>query len=90
MGSVYQLLIVIIMNAEEQIAKQLESVESCENLYKLALELKNIGMGQEELLILFDLFRAKHEKDQNEIKYNAILDTMDYIAGHCSPDKQIY
>ena len=78
------------MNKEEHIENALESIKPGENLYNLALDLKNSGLNKEELYYLFDSFRKKHKNDGNEIKYNAILDTIDFIVGHCAPDKQIY
>jgi hypothetical protein len=60
------------------------------SLWSLALEFKDEGMSQQEMYQIFDLFRAKHQNDADETKYNAILDTMDVIWGWCSPDNRIF
>ncbi len=39
---------------------------------------------------LFDEFRATHEHDTDETLYDAILDTMDFISGWCSPGSRLY
>jgi hypothetical protein len=31
-----------------------------------------------------------HENDEDETKYDAILDTMDVIVGWCSPQYRLY
>ena len=78
------------MNAEEKIVKALDRVNKGENLYQLALSLKQEGFSQEELYSLFDFFREKHKNDQDDTKYDSILDTMDYIGGFCQPKYAIY
>ncbi len=40
---------------------------------------------------LFNEYRAKHESDADETKYNEILDTMDAIYGQgCHPNCYIF
>jgi hypothetical protein len=36
------------------------------------------------------LHRAQHQDDANETRYDAILDTMDIISGHCSPHARLF
>lgn len=55
-------------------------------LSELARTLKTEGMSQQEMKLLFDQYRVRHESDVDETKYDAILDTMDLICcGQCHP-----
>lgn len=56
----------------------------------LARTFKAEGMSQSEIYQLFDEYRARIAKDANEIKYDAILDTMDIICGHCNPAARLF
>lgn len=59
-----------------------------DNLLDLAKSFKNEGMTQKKMYKLFDSYREKFEDD--EVKYDAILDTMDYIVGYCHPNYALY
>jgi hypothetical protein len=59
-------------------------------LLGLARELRDGAMSQAELLALFDAARERHAGDADETNYKAILDTMDLIAGWCSPSQKLY
>jgi hypothetical protein len=59
-------------------------------LVALARELKAEDTTQREMYQLFDEYRAEHESEANESRYNAILDTMDVIAGWCKPDSRLF
>ena len=50
-------------------------------LVTLAKSLKAEGMAQVEMLRLFDGYRARYERDADATRYDAILDTMDFISG---------
>ena len=39
---------------------------------------------------LFDEYRARHEHDSDQTKYDAILDTMDIITGWCSQHARLF
>ncbi|MCP4678719.1 MAG: hypothetical protein GY854_25060 [Deltaproteobacteria bacterium] len=78
------------MNKEERITAALDNIKVRENLLALAAEFKKEGMQQKEMYTLFDKFRAKHENDKDESKYDAVLDTMDFIAGWCSPKDALF
>jgi hypothetical protein len=56
----------------------------------LARALRDEGMSQLELHRLFDEFRALHESDANEVRYDAILDAMDCISGWCGSCSRLY
>ena len=71
------------MNSEEKVVTALNSADKVESLYQVALSLKLEGFSQKELYALFDLFREKHEDEQDSTKHDAILDVMDYISGYC-------
>jgi hypothetical protein len=58
--------------------------------YALAVELRDAGLTQAELLAVFDAVRARHHDDPDERKYDAVLDVMDLIAGWCSRDNALY
>jgi uncharacterized protein YjbI with pentapeptide repeats len=59
-------------------------------LASLARSLRDEGESQSEVLGLFTLFQSDHDSDQNETLYDAILDTMDLIAGWCRPKAAIF
>lgn len=61
-----------------------------DSLWKLAHSFKESGMNDQEMYALFDGLREKYEAESNEIKYNIILDTMDYISDWCPPDKKLF
>lgn len=61
-----------------------------DTLLELATELRDGGMSQADLLALFDSARERHHDDADETKYDAILDTMDFIAGWCNPWQKLY
>jgi hypothetical protein len=57
---------------------------------QLARALRDEGMSQLDLYQLFDEFRAVHESDADGTVYDAVLDTMDFISGWCSPGSRLY
>lgn len=58
--------------------------------HSLAVTLKDAGLPQAELLKLFEEARERHARDIDETCENALLDTMEYIAGWCLPEKRLY
>lgn len=66
------------------------AMASLDELLKLAEALRDGGMSQADLLALFDTARERHECDADETKYDAILDTMDFISGWCNPWQRLY
>lgn len=56
----------------------------------LAGLLKAEGMSQLEMYRFFDEFRDRHELTVGEEIRDAILDTMDLIAGWCPPGAQLF
>jgi hypothetical protein len=62
----------------------------CLALATLAKTFKAEGMSQFELYRLFDDFRDRHELDHSPAIYDAIMDTMDIIAGWCPPGAQLF
>jgi len=56
----------------------------------LARALKAEGMSQREMYELFDAYRAKHQDDSDETRYDAILDNMDMIVGYCRPSHALF
>jgi hypothetical protein len=68
----------------------LQQAEPRRAAYELAGTLRDEGMSQFDMNRLFDEFRAAHESDADETVYDAVLDTMDFISGWCSPGSQLY
>ena len=70
--------------------RALREASPAEALAALARALKAEGLPQAEMYQLFDEYRARHEHDADETKYDAILDTMDLICGYCSSDARLF
>ena len=68
----------------------LDSADSFGAAFNLAVELRDSGMSQPELLELFDASRARHHDDVDERRYDAVLDVMDLIVGWCSPGRALF
>lgn len=47
-------------------------------------------MSQSVMRELFTEFHLKHHEDQNDIRYDAIGDTLDFIVGWCHPDHHLF
>jgi len=75
---------------KQRITAALASVKGGDSLHELAMAFKSEDMSQTVMYTLFDSFRLHHEKDPDEKKYNVILDTMDFIAGHCSAGEVLF
>ena len=82
------------MNDSE--ASHVERLENALNssksgaVYALAVELRDGGLTQAELLAVFDEVRARHHAGADERKYDAVLDVIDLIVGWCSPGQALY
>jgi hypothetical protein len=57
---------------------------------ELARALRDEGMSQLDLYQLFDEFRDAHASDADEILFDAVLDTLDFISGWCSPNYRLF
>ncbi|WP_217699010.1 hypothetical protein [Prosthecobacter debontii] len=68
----------------------LQDSEPSRAVHALAIALRDEGMSQIEMHQLFDEFRAKHANDTDETYYDAVLDSMDFIVGWCSPSFRLY
>jgi hypothetical protein len=73
-----------------RIERALEHGSPAEALAALAAAFKAEGLSQQQLYQLFDELRARHQNDGDETKYNAILDTLDRIAGWCSLQARLF
>lgn len=58
--------------------------------YMVAVELRDAGLSQAQLLGIFDTVRANHHNDSNERRYDAVLDVMDFIVGFCAAGRELY
>jgi hypothetical protein len=74
----------------ERLENALEVTPLFESLRQLAKTFKFEGMTQQDMYHLFDSYQAKHKNDADETKYNALLDTMDFIVGFCDAGAGIY
>ena len=75
---------------ESRVEQALASAEPFPALLQLATELRDAGMAQSELQALFESFAASHRADTDESRYDALLDTLDFIVGWCSPGSALY
>ena len=78
------------MNIEDRMSDALECSDLDESLYRFAVDCRNSGMSKDHLYRLFDRYRAFHKEDHDSTKYDAILDTMDYISGFCQNDRKLF
>lgn len=74
----------------DRIASALDDMMPAQAVLSVARQLRDQGVPQAELLAYFDSFRARHALDVDETRYNAILDTTDFIVGWCSPSRRLY
>ena len=61
-----------------------------EALSGLAKTLRDEGMSQVELYRLYHAACAKHRGDPDDVIYDAIVDTMDFIVGWCQPGHRLF
>ncbi|MHA1996598.1 MAG: hypothetical protein ACTSU9_00675 [Promethearchaeota archaeon] len=59
-------------------------------LIALVKELKNSGMGQREVYDAFMEFLGTWEQTMTEQEQNALLNTLDVIAGWCAESRWIW
>lgn len=71
-----------------EVALNAESPSTALNAF--ARQFKTEGMTQETMYQLFDQYRAKHQIDNDETKYNAILDTIDFVVDYCRKGARIF
>jgi hypothetical protein len=64
-----------------QIQAALNHACSVKSLVELAITFKSQGMTQAAMYRLFDEYRQQHEDDADETIYEALIDTLDIIAG---------
>lgn len=78
------------MNYALEFEKALNSNKPFENLHELAVKWKAQGMSKDEMYTLFEHYGRIHQEDEDETKYDAIADTMDFIVGWCLPQKRLF
>jgi len=78
------------LSPNDRIEEALSAPEPFQFLLSVAKQLRDEGMHQHELSELFDTFRARQENEADETRINAILDTLDFIVGWCSPGNALY
>lgn len=77
-------------NVSERFISAANAQNPAAAIHGLAITLKAEGMSERTMYDLFDRQRAAHERDTDEVVYNAILDTMDRIVGWCSPHARLF
>jgi len=60
------------------------------DLLACATALQQEGMSQDELKAQFEILRIRFQFDTDELRYNAVLDVLDFIVGWCPPGKSLY
>jgi hypothetical protein len=78
------------MSNVERLEEALQHTPPFDAAYAVAITLRDAGVPQAELLQLFDEARERHANDDDETRYDAILEVMDFIGGGCQPSKAIY
>lgn len=58
--------------------------------FVLAEKLRDEGMSQQDLHSLYERFRALHAEDADQTRLDAVLDTLDFITGWCSPGRGLF
>ena len=74
----------------DQIQRELANIEKGQNLSAFVREMKKQGIEKQEIYLAFDFLRSKHESDEDETQYDAILDTLDLMTGWCTPEHAIF
>ena len=59
-------------------------------LSPLAKTLRDEGMSQVELYRLYDAALARYRGDPDDMIYDAIVDTMDFIVVWCQPGHRLF
>ena len=67
----------------------LDAQDPARAAYYLAAQLRDEGVTQAQLYWLFDDARVALE-DEDGPRYDAVLDTMDFIVGSCSPHMVLF
>ena len=78
------------VSPESRVEQALASPEPFPTLFQLATESRDAGMAQPDLQALFESFAARHQTDPDESRYDALVDTLDFIVGWCSPGRALY
>ena len=71
------------MTPDELLAEALASKHPGTAVHELAKQLKNDGMKKDEMYELFSRLLKTIDQDEDEIRYDALTDTMDLIVGWC-------
>jgi hypothetical protein len=74
----------------DQFEEALRSPEPHERLAAFAIELSAEGRGPDEVLEIFDSFRAQLRLAARESDEDAVMDVMDRICGWCSPHARLF
>lgn len=75
---------------KQKIKAALDAPQPGDHLFHLATAFKEKGLTQAQIYSLFTDFLARHEEDEDETKYDALIDVLDFISGYCHPSKALF
>ena len=75
---------------EDRFEEALRSSEPHERLTAFAVELSSEGHDPDEILQIFDSFRAQLRLADRKSDEDEVMDVMDRICGWCSPDAKLF
>jgi hypothetical protein len=74
----------------ERIEEALRQPAPLKGVRALAIECRDGGMPQRELVALFEQIRERHAVEPEGVAYNAVLEVMDFISGWCAPHNRLF
>jgi anthranilate phosphoribosyltransferase len=78
------------MNFDDRFEEALRSSEPREQLAAFAVELHSRGHSPDEILQIFDSFRAPLRLAERESDEDEVMDVMDRICGWCGPHAKLF
>jgi len=78
------------MTPDELLAEALASKHPGTAVHELAQQLKNEGMKKDGMYELFFGFLNTIDQDEDEIRWDALANTLDLICGWCSPGRALF
>lgn len=75
---------------KDLLRRALQADDPSDSVYTLAVRLRDGGMKRPELEKLYTDELLLHRDSDDERKWDAIADTLDFVVGWCSPGKELY
>jgi hypothetical protein len=76
------------LDDEHRLLAALDAAEPVAGAIRLAKALKAEGMAQLEMYRLFA--KVRDQLEDGDPRYDAVLDTMDFIVGFCGPQARLF